>query len=121
MKSTLMVVMVANGPSPFSFSAISILPQSFDENDVYNRDEVLSAVFEKYSLQSEAEQMMLLEPHPPHSQSKSQAEAQFWIHTKVENVVSEVVEEQSYFLCQVVTTEELAAFLSDSVLDDVTR
>ncbi|VDO37571.1 unnamed protein product, partial [Haemonchus placei] len=42
---------VVYGPEPFAFFSIATITDSFDDSNRYNKDPVLSAVFEKYSLQ----------------------------------------------------------------------
>ncbi|VDN34599.1 unnamed protein product [Cylicostephanus goldi] len=85
-KNTAQWSQVANGPAPFSFSPIFVLPESFDHSDVYNRDEVLSSIFEKYSLQSEANKMMLMQSHPGPDSESLKGETQFWVSFYVSQV-----------------------------------
>ncbi|KAK6747644.1 hypothetical protein RB195_000689 [Necator americanus] len=114
---------VAHGSMPFSFSSIAVLPNSFDSNGVYNKDEVLSAIFETYSLQAEAQQAILEQQNPastPQSRSRND-ETHCWVNSKVENVVNEVVDEQSLSICRSVTVEEVSASISQNVVDDIAQ
>ncbi|KAK6015890.1 hypothetical protein OSTOST_18635, partial [Ostertagia ostertagi] len=52
---------VVYGPAPFSFFSIAVMTDSFDDSGRYNKDPVLSTVFEKYSLQSEAQRLLFSE------------------------------------------------------------
>ncbi|KHJ74738.1 hypothetical protein OESDEN_25646 [Oesophagostomum dentatum] len=113
---------VAHGPVPFSFSPISTVPDSFDDSDIYNKDEVLSSIFEKYSLQSEAQQMMLTERQPAaESRNRESRETQQWIKSKVERVVNEVADEQSSSLCRATAVEEFSESLSSSLIDSIIK
>ncbi|RCN27440.1 hypothetical protein ANCCAN_26825, partial [Ancylostoma caninum] len=125
-KNTASWSQVAHGPTPFSFSPASVLPNSFDDADVYNSDDVLSAILEMYSLQAEAQQRMLAQQHPvseptSDSRTRSSGETQHWIISKVENVVNEVVDKQSLSICRSVRIEEVSTLISDGIVDDVAR
>ncbi|EYC43808.1 hypothetical protein Y032_0480g2237 [Ancylostoma ceylanicum] len=125
-KNTASWSQVAHGPTPFSFSPASVLPNSFDDADVYNNDDVLSAILEMYSLQAEAQQRMLVQQHPlsvpaSDSRARSSGETLHWVTSKVENVVNEVVDEQSLSICRSVEVEEVSTLISNDIIDEAAR
>ncbi|WKY03936.1 hypothetical protein Q1695_005146 [Nippostrongylus brasiliensis] len=116
------------GPSSFSFPANATVPDSFDESGRYNNDTVLSAVFEKYSLQDEAKQLLLTNQEDTLSKPASishvregHRETQYWIHSTVENVVNEVADKECFTSLRAVNYEEISASFIHSIVDEVTR
>ncbi|PIO57020.1 SAC3/GANP family protein, partial [Teladorsagia circumcincta] len=116
---------VVYGPAPFSFFSIAVMTDSFDDSGRYNKDPVLSAVFEKYSLQSEAQRLLFAEqnqaPVKPASiatMRQEHHEARSWVTSTVENVVREVADEESFTICKDANVEGLAASISGGLVDE---
>ncbi|XGW30466.1 hypothetical protein V3C99_009441 [Haemonchus contortus] len=119
---------VVYGPEPFAFFSIATITDSFDDSNRYNKDPVLSAVFEKYSLQSEAQRLMFAEQDPAPMKPASIAhmreehrEARSWVSSTVENVVREVADRESFTICRDVNVEELVSSISSDLVDEFIR
>lgn len=118
---------VVHGPESFSMLPVATMTNSFDDSDRYNKDPVLSAVFEKYSLQDEAQQLMFAQQHPPTvktaptSFKEESRETHSWIRSTVQNVVHEVADRETLAICRSANLEAMVASVSDSLVDEVTR
>ncbi|KIH62904.1 hypothetical protein ANCDUO_06809, partial [Ancylostoma duodenale] len=76
--------------------------------------------------QAEAQQRMLVQQHPvsepaSDSRTRSSGETQHWVISKVENVVNEVVDEQSLSICRSARVEEVSTLISDGLVDGFAR
>ncbi|KAK6057337.1 SAC3/GANP family protein, partial [Cooperia oncophora] len=102
---------VVYGPKPFSFSSVAVMADSFDGSGRYNKDPVLLAVFEKYSLQSEVQQLVSEQAAAPFKPASIAAirqghhEARSWVSSTVENVVREVSDKECLTICRAANEE----------------
>ncbi|KAJ1351679.1 hypothetical protein KIN20_007793 [Parelaphostrongylus tenuis] len=124
-KNTDRLSQVAYGPLPFSFSSISSEINSFDDAGRYNNDPVIAEVFERYSLQSEAQQQKLTRDYPSEKRIVSpfaeHHQLEPWIKCLVENTLHEATDDQSFLIYRDVFVEEVAKSISDHLLEDITR
>ncbi|KAK5978076.1 PCI domain-containing protein [Trichostrongylus colubriformis] len=117
---------VVYGPQPFSFFSIATMTDSFDDSDCYNKDPVLAAVFEKYSVQPDAQldamqNQTLRKPVLVTALRDEHREAQYWVNSTVENMVHEVADEESLTICKDINMERVVFSISESLIDQSIR